>query len=369
MPPRGEQKGWALCKKVQMKIAEKVPGNGPQQIFTIDIWTKLFHDDSGEHDTGGKRPMQIATRKIKAGRKESLRAYFRKYWILYLFLLPALLDIILWHYVPMAGIQIAFKDFRIKQGIWGSGWVGLKHFQKFISSPNFMQILGNTLSITVLSLIFSFPVPILLAFMINEIRSPVLKKTTQMITYMPHFISLVAIVGLINLMLDSKSGILNMLIKALGGEAKNFMGMASAYRPIYIISEIWQNAGWGTIIYLSALSAVDMESLEAAKIDGANRLQKIAYIDFPTIMPTIVVLFIMSTGRLLSLGFDKVYLLQNDLNRSVSEVIATYTFRLGILGGQFSYTAAIGLFNNVINALVLVLVNQLAKKVGSASLW
>ena len=227
----------------------------------------------------------------------------------------------------------------------------------------------NTLLLSFYNLLFGFPIPILLAFMINEIRNVRLKKFTQMITYMPHFISMVAIVGLINLLLDRESGIVNQVIVALGGKSINFMGMSSAYRTIYVASEVWQHAGWGTIIYLSALSAVDVESLEAAKIDGASRLQKIIYIDFPTILPTIVILLILRAGSVLNIGFEKVYLLQNDLNSDVSEVISTYTYRLGILNGQFSYTTAIGLFNNIINAAILVAVNQLSRSLGDTSLW
>jgi putative aldouronate transport system permease protein len=295
--------------------------------------------------------------------------YMKQNWIFYLFILPAFLDVLIFRYFPMYGVQIAFRNYKVKKGIWGSEWVGLKYFMQFVQSPNFLQIMRNTLLLSFYNLLFGFPIPILLAFMINEIRHPRLKKVTQMITYMPHFISLVAIVGLINLMLDRSHGIVNLAIGLVGGEAVNFLGMSGAYRTIYIVSEIWQQAGWNTIIYLSALSTVDMESLDAARVDGASRLQKIRYIDFPTILPTIVILLILRAGQVLNIGFEKVYLLQNDLNRDVSEVISTYTYRLGILNGQFSYTTAIGLFNNVINAVILVLVNQVSRTVGETSLW
>ena len=295
--------------------------------------------------------------------------YMKQNWIFYLFILPAFLDVLIFRYFPMYGVQIAFRNYKVKKGIWGSEWVGLKYFMQFVQSPNFLQIMRNTLLLSFYNLLFGFPIPILLAFMINEIRHPRLKKVTQMITYMPHFISLVAIVGLINLMLDRSHGIVNLAIGLVGGEAVNFLGMSGAYRTIYIVSEIWQQAGWNTIIYLSALSTLDMESLDAARVDGASRLQKIRYIDFPTILPTIVILLILRAGQVLNIGFEKVYLLQNDLNRDVSEVISTYTYRLGILNGQFSYTTAIGLFNNVINAVILVLVNQVSRTVGETSLW
>ncbi len=295
--------------------------------------------------------------------------YMKEHWAFYIFILPALVDVLIFRYFPIYGVQIAFRNFKIKKGILGSDWVGMKYFIQFVNSPNFLQILRNTLFLSLYSLIFGFPVPILLAFMINEIRSPAWKKITQMLTYMPHFISMVAIVGLINLMLDRKTGIVNHFLRMITGEPVDFMGMSGAFRSIYVASGIWQEAGWGTIIYLSALSAVDVESLEAAKIDGASRLQKIMYIDFPTILPTIVVLLILRSGSLLNVGFEKVFLLQNDLNRDVSEVIGTYTYRLGILGGQFSYTTAIGLFNNIVNALVLLTVNQISRMLGDTSLW
>lgn len=295
--------------------------------------------------------------------------YFKRYWVIYAFLIPAFLDLLIFRYAPMYGIVLAFKDYRVKKGILGSEWVGLKHFIKFVESPNFVQILTNTLGLSISLLVFSFPIPIILALMLNEVNNQKVKKVAQMVTYMPHFISVTAVIGLIRLMVDPNSGILNMIIVALGGEARNFIGMESAFRPIYIISEIWQHTGWGTIIYISALSNVDVESLESARVDGVNRFQKIWYIDIPTILPTIVVLFIMRTGSILSVGFEKVYLLQNDLTRDVSEMISTYTYRLGILGGQFSYTTAIGLFNNIINIAVLIIVNQISRKVSDTSVW
>ncbi|MGI6653338.1 MAG: ABC transporter permease [Christensenellales bacterium] len=302
-------------------------------------------------------------------KKIHFKSYMKQTWILYLFLLPAFLDVFIFRYVPIYGAQIAFRNYKVKLGFWGSDWVGLKYFIQFFESPNFLQILRNTLLISFYNLLFGFPVPILLAFMINEIRSNNLKKITQMITYMPHFISMVAVVGLINLMLNRQSGIVNLLITALGGNAINFMGMSSAYRTIYVVSDIWQHAGWGTIIYLATLATVDVEALEAARIDGANRLQKILYIDLPTILPTIIVLLILRAGSMLNVGFEKVFLLQNDLNREVSEVISTYTYRMGILNGQYSYTTAIGLFNNVVNASLLIIINQLARKTSETSLW
>ena len=313
--------------------------------------------------------MQPKTASNGKPRRAKFARYIREHWVFYLFILPALIDVFVFRYIPIYGVQIAFRNFKIKKGILGSEWVGLKYFIQFFKSPNFIQLLRNTLLLSLYNLVFGFPVPILLAFMINEIRQPAVKKVTQMLTYMPHFISTVAIVGLINLMLDRQSGIINLAIQCLLGEPINFLAKSSTFRTIYVASGIWQEAGWGTIIYLSALSTVDSESLEAARIDGASRLQKIIYIDVPTILPTIVILLILRAGQMLNIGFEKVFLLQNDLNRDVSEVISTYTYRLGILNGQFSYTTAIGLFNNVVNAVILVSVNQISRLVGDTSLW
>ena len=313
--------------------------------------------------------MQILPQGMEVRRWRRLGAYLRKNWVFYLLILPAFLDVLVFRYFPIYGVQIAFRNYKVRLGILGSDWVGLKYFVQFVESPNFLQILKNTLLLSFYNLLFGFPIPIFLAIMMNEVQNIRVKKFAQMITYMPHFISMVAVVGLINLVLDRKSGIVNQFIMALGGESISFMGMSSAYRSIYVVSEIWQHAGWSTIIYLSALSAVDLESLEAARIDGASRLQKILYIDLPTILPTIIILLIMRAGQTLNIGFEKVYLLQNDLNRNVSEIISTYTYRLGILNGQFSYTTAIGLFNNVINALILLAVNSLSRAAGGTSLF
>jgi putative aldouronate transport system permease protein len=297
------------------------------------------------------------------------KKYMNQYWVFYVLLLPAIIDIFIFHYLPIYGVQIGFRDFRPRLGITGSEWVGLKHFIRFVESPNFIQIMRNTVLLSFYNLAFGFPIPIMLAIMINEIRKTGIKKTTQMITYMPHFISMVAVVGIINLVLHRDNGIVNVLLESLGHERINFLANQSTYRTIYVTSEIWQHTGWGTIIYLAALASVDSEVVEAARIDGASRTQKIRYIDFPTILPTIIILLILRAGTVLSIGFEKVYLLQNDLNRDVSEIIATYTYRLGILNGQFSYTTAIGMFNNVLNATFLIIVNSLARRFGETSLW
>ena len=310
--------------------------------------------------------MQVAPRRTKW---TAFSAYMKRYWPLYVFLIPAIVDVFIFHYMPMYGLQIGFRDFKIRKGIWGSDWVGLKYFIKFVNSPNFWPLLKNTRSISLNSLIFSFPVPIVLALMINEIRQPRYKRIVQTITYAPHFLSLVAVVGLIKMLLALDSGLLNNLRASMGMDRINFMAMGSAYQPIYILSGIWQSMGWSSIIYLAALSSIDVEMLEAAQIDGVNRFQKIWYLDLPTILPTIIILLIMRAGSLLSVGHEKVLLLQNDLIKDVSEVISTYTYSIGILQAQYSYTTAIGLFNSVVNGIILILVNMISKRVSSTSLW
>lgn len=304
-----------------------------------------------------------------ASRSVRFRRYIARAWPFYLLILPAFLDVLIFKYFPMYGVQIGFRRYKAAFGIWGSEWVGLKYFQQFLEMPNFWGLIRNTLLLSMYCLVFGFPVPILLALMLNEQRSLRLKKATQMITYMPHFISTVAVVGIIEFMVDRQAGVINVLRGAVGLEGINFMGRSSAFRPMYVISDIWQHTGWSAIIYLAALAGVDTEALEAARIDGADRLQIIRYINIPAILPTIVVMLVLRCGSLLNVGFEKVYLMQNSLNLDVSEIIATYTYRMGILEGQFSYTTAIGLFNNVINAAILVLVNYVSRKISGSALW
>lgn len=302
-------------------------------------------------------------------RMSRFRVHMKQFWPLYVFILPAFLDVLIFKYIPMEGLQIAFRDYKVKMGIWGSPWVRMKHINRFITSPNFFQLLRNTFLISFYSLIFGFPIPILLALVINEIKNEKYKRFVQTVTYAPHFLSTVALVGLMNLFLARENGIFNVVREALGMEKLNFMAMSSMYRTIYVGSEIWQQTGWNSIIYIAALTSIDVEMLEAAKIDGANRLQKIWYIDLPSILPTVVVMLILRCGSLLSVGYEKVLLMQNDLIKDVSEVIATYNYRIGILKGQFSYTTAIGLFNSVVNCAILLLVNMLSRKVNETSLW
>ncbi|MBQ7839396.1 MAG: sugar ABC transporter permease [Lachnospiraceae bacterium] len=302
-------------------------------------------------------------------KKKSFFWHMKKNWQLYVLLAPTIIYLLLFNYLPIVGVQIAFRDYTAIGGIWNSKWVGLKHFAKFFSSIQFGTLLGNTIKISVYSLLWGFPMPIILAIMLNECGSARLKKGVQMLTYAPHFISTVVLVSMLNLFLDVDTGIINKIIELFGGTASNLIGNEKAFRTIYIASGIWQGCGWSSIIYIAALAGVDSQLYEAAKIDGANRLQKVWYIDLPSILPTILTLFILDCGNILNVGYEKVYLMQNTLNQSVSEVISTYVYKLGLLGGQFSYTTAIGLFNSVVNIIVLAMVNQISKKVNEVSLF
>lgn len=291
----------------------------------------------------------------------------RKYWQLYLLVIPAIIYVLIFSYGPMYGIIIAFEDFRPKRGYLGSEWVGLEHFIRFITYPDFWKLIKNTLSLSLYSLL-TFPCAIILALLINEIKNTKLKKTVQMVTYAPHFLSIVVMCSLVVLMVG-RDGPLGHLYAMFTGKSENLLTIPSLFSSIYVWSGVWQSTGWGTIIYLAALSGISPDLIEAAEIDGANRLQVIRHVNIPGIMPTIVIMFIMSVGGILSVGFEKVFLLQNDLNLGVSNVISTYTYQIGLIGGQFSYSTAIGLFNNIVNIIMLFLANTVLKKVSGTGLF
>ncbi len=291
----------------------------------------------------------------------------RKYWQLYAFLVPALAYFIIFHYIPIYGAQIAFKNYSAVKGIWGSAWIGLDHFERFFNSYYFWLLLKNTLQINLFSLVL-FPVSIIVALAIHEVTRARFKRFVQLVTYAPHFISVVVISGMILVFLDPSSGIVNTIIKALGGEPISFITEPGWFKSIYVLSGEWQNLGWGAIIYLAALAGINPELHEAAQIDGANRWQRIFHINIPGIMPTIMILFILNLGSFMNVGFEKIYLLQNPLNMESSEVIQTHVYRSGLLQAQYSYTAAIGLFNNLINFAILLTFNRLARRSGN-SLW
>jgi putative aldouronate transport system permease protein len=300
--------------------------------------------------------------------RSSSQSQISRCWQLYILILPAVAAVFLFSYVPMYGIQIAFKDFRSSFGIWKSNWVGLKHFIHFVTFPGFLTILRNTINISLYS-IATFPCAVVLALLINEIDNQLFKKTVQMVSYAPHFISVVVLCAIIRIFLNTEFGIINNIVSLFGFERQNFLAIPEYFSSIYVWSGVWQNVGWGTIIYLAALSNVPIELIEAAKIDGANRLRIIWHINLPWILPTIITLLILRTGSVLSVGFEKIFLLQNPLNLDTSRVISTYVYEIGLLGGQFSYSAAIGLFNNIINIIIIVIVNQISKRISKVSLW
>jgi putative aldouronate transport system permease protein len=293
---------------------------------------------------------------------------WKNYYELYLLLIPTLLYFAIFEYGPMYGLQIAFKEFSPFKGIGESPWVGFGQFTRFFESYKFWEVLQNTLVISAYELLL-FPIPVILALLINQLTSERFKKTVQTVTYMPHFISTVVIVGMLYLFLSPKTGIVNQMLIALGLENVFFMAKAEWFASIFVWSGVWQNAGWGTIIYLAALTSINPELHESAVVDGANKVKRILYIDLPGIMPTIVVLLILNVGSFMSIGFEKVYLMQNPLNVTTGEVIQTYVYKIGLIGAQYSYSSAIGMFNSVINCLLLVGVNFLAKRLGQSSLW
>jgi len=304
------------------------------------------------------------------GIKRALNSVCRN-WGLYLLLLPALTLTICFAYKPMYGVIIAFKDYKPSLGITGSPWTDpwFKYFLKFFKSFQFDTTIRNTLLINLYSLLVGFPLPIILALIINQMRARRFRKVFQTVTYMPHFISTVVMVGMIMLFLSPSSGLIGSIYRLFGQEAPNLMAKASAFSSIYVWTDVWQHVGWDSIIYIAALSAVDPTLYEAATVDGASRWQKLRKIDVPMLVPTAVILLILRVGNLMSIGFEKVYLMQNDMNLRASEVIATYVYKIGIISTQYSYSAAINMFNTIINFILLITVNQVSKRVSENSLW
>ena len=288
----------------------------------------------------------------------STMVYIRQHWQLYLlFILPAFLLTIIFRYIPMGGIAIAFTEYNPIRGILGSEFVGFTHFTRFLTSPDFLSYLANTLKLSVFGLLWGFPAPILLAFLLNRILSKKRKQKIQLILYMPNFISVIVLCGIVRILL-SPTGMLNMLM----GTSYNFMTMPEAFRTIYIASGIWQGAGWASIIYTAALSNASKDLKEAAVIDGANLIQQIKTVEWPAIKDTVLIQFIMSVGNIMSVGFEKAYALQTDLNMGASEIIATYVYKLGLIQGDFGFSTAVGLFNTVINVILLISMNSIVKR-------
>lgn len=304
-------------------------------------------------------------RKIDAARV--WRAIKRSRFFYLMFAIP-LLYFIVFHYIPMFGILIAFKDYTVFKGIWGSEWVGLKYFKDFLSDPYFYKLIRNTLVIGLYQILFAFPAPIILALLLNELRNRVFKRFVQTVSYLPHFLSTVVVCGiLVNFL--SFDGIINQFLQALGLDSVHFLMIPEWFRTIYISSEIWQGIGWGSIIYLAALTGIDPQLYEAATMDGANRWRQVWHITLPGIAPTIIIMFLFSIGAIMAVSFEKVLLLSNGANFETSDIIATYVYRRGLVSSDFSYATAVGLFNSFIALFFLTVGNKISKKVSETSLW
>lgn len=315
-----------------------------------------------------QREVEARPAPAPAPRRRRVLRSLRSSWQLYLLAAPALIFFLIFNYVPMYGAQIAFKDFIASQGIWGSEWTGFEHFQRFFDSYYFWRLLRNTLVLSVYQVIL-FPLPIILALALNEVKNVLFKRFAQTLTYAPHFVSLVVVVGMLFAFLDPRTGLVNHVIGFVGLGPIQFMQDPDWFRHLYVWSGVWQTLGWSTIIYLAALAGVNPELHQAAEVDGANRLQRIRHVNIPAIMPTVMVLFILDFGSFMSVGFEKVLLMNNSLNSSTSDVIQTFVYETGLLQGQYSYAAAVGLFDSVINIILLVGVNQLARRYSENSLW
>lgn len=319
--------------------------------------------------------MKLVNKKGESGRGDRKKtkygqtlSHVKNYTPLYIMLIPTLLFYILFCYKPMYGVLIAFKDFEPAIGFADSPWVGFKHFKAFFESYHFERVLRNTVIISGTSILFGFPAPILLALLMNEIRNARFKKTVQSITYMPHFISMITICGMIKIFTND-TGIITNIVELFGGSGESLLNKPEYFVPIYIISDIWQGIGWGTIVYLAALTGVDQELYEAAAIDGAGRLRQTWHITLPGIMPTIVTMFILRMGSALSVGYEKIILLYNYATYETADVISSFVYRAGLLESQWSFSTAVGLFNSVINLIFLVVANKISKKITETSLW
>ncbi|MEK4053047.1 ABC transporter permease subunit [Paenibacillus sp. FSL F4-0087] len=314
------------------------------------------------------QPAMNAVHEKKRRRRQEWNPILRN-WQLYLLISPVVAYYIVFQYLPMYGIQIAFKDFIATKGIWGSPWIGVEHFERFFHSYFFWRLIKNTLGLGLYSLAVGFPVPIILALLMNEVRAEKFKKFVQTITYAPHFLSTVVVVGMMMMFLSPRYGIINHFIGMFGGNPINFLSEPSWFKTLFVMSDVWQTMGWSSIIYLAALAGVDSQLHEAARVDGATRLQRIWHINIPSIMPTIIILFILNIGSIMGIGFEKVLLMQNTLNLETSDIISTYVYRSGIQDAEYSFSAAIGLFNSIINFILLVTVNQISKRMSETSLW
>jgi len=293
----------------------------------------------------------------------------KNYWQLYVMLLPALIYLLVFHYLPLYGIQVAFRDYRLVDGVMGSPWVGLKHFKKFFEAYYFERLIKNTLLLNINYLLWSFPFPIIIAILLNQIRSEKRKRFVQTTIYIPHFISTVVMAGMIYLFLAPSGGILNSILSVLGLAPLDLMAEPDVFRSIYTVSGVWQGAGYSSILFVATLAGIDPALYEAAEIDGASIWKKIRYIDLPSIVPTATMVLILDFGKLMNSNTDKVLLLQTAGNISTSDIIGTYVFNVGVQGGQFSYTAAIGLFTNLVNLALILIFNKISKKISNIGLF
>ena len=307
---------------------------------------------------------QIHRKQYGRGIKSILRS-----WQLYVLLLPALVWLIVFCYRPMYGLIIAFKDFRIRQGILASPWAGLKHFKHFFSTYNAKNIILNTVILSVENLLISFPIPVIFALLLNSVENGRMRKTVQTISYAPYFVSTVVIVSIMQTILAPSTGFVNLFLQRMGSSPILFTSMPQYFRPLYIISGIWQSMGFNAIIYLSALTSISPEYHEAAKIDGASKLQRLYHIDFKLILPTVVIMFILAIGKLMTLGYEKAYLLQSGMNLATSEIISTYVYKTGLMNAQYSFSTAVSLFNSLINFILLMITNIITKKISDISLF
>ena len=293
----------------------------------------------------------------------------KRCWQLWVLLLPSLIWLILFCYAPMGGLVIAFKDFKPKLGIWGSPWAGFKYFERFFSTKIATNTIINTLRLSISSLLWGFPVPIIMALMVNQIKRSGVKRFIQTAIYAPYFVSNVVVVGVLSVILNPTTGFVNHLLDSIGIGSRMFMARPEYFTPVYVVSGIWQTAGYNAIIYLAALTAISPDLYEAAAIDGATKLQCIWHIEIPAILPTVVIMFIMSAGRMLTIGYEKVYLMQTNMNLAASEVISTYVYKVGIQSAQYSFATAVGVFNSVANLIVLFLANTMAKRITGNGLF
>ncbi|MEV0232161.1 ABC transporter permease subunit [Nonomuraea sp. NPDC050786] len=293
----------------------------------------------------------------------------RRNWQLYLLVAVPVAYFAIFKYIPMANAVIAFKDYSVLDGIWGSEWVGFRHFRAFFDNPVFWTLVSNTFVLSAYFLIASFPIPIILALALNEIRRGFFQRTVQMVTYAPYFISTVVVVSMTILILSPSVGLANDALGLFGIPSIDFLGNPDYFRHIYVWSDIWQTAGYSAVVYMAALAGVDPGLYEAARVDGASRLQKIIHVDLPGIMPTAAIILILGVGNIMAVGFEKAFLLQNPLNLSKSEIIATYTYKTGLLNADFSQATAVGLFNSAVNLVLLIVVNRIAKRVSGSGLW